>query len=75
MCGNCKSHVSRAIARSGFDWVLIDTEHGGIGDGAMHEAVSAVAGCGVSPIVRIAACEAWMFKRIYILLLPAPIRP
>ncbi|PUU72963.1 HpcH/HpaI aldolase/citrate lyase family protein [Tuber borchii] len=56
-------HVSRAIARSGFDWVLIDTEHGGIGDGAMHEAVSAVAGCGVSPIVRIAACEAWMFKR------------
>jgi len=22
-----------------------------------------VAGCGVSPIVRIAACEAWVFKR------------
>ncbi|KAI9819980.1 MAG: hypothetical protein M1827_006550 [Pycnora praestabilis] len=57
------SNQSRAIARSGFDWVLIDTEHGNIDDAAMHESVAAVTGCGVSPIVRIAANEGWMVKR------------
>lgn len=31
-------------------------------DGAMHEAVAAIAGCGVSPLVRIAANEGWMVK-------------
>lgn len=29
----------------------------------MHEAVAAIAGCGVSPVVRIAANESWMVKR------------
>lgn len=29
----------------------------------MHEAVAAIAGCGVSPVVRIAANETWMVKR------------
>ncbi|KAL9597283.1 MAG: hypothetical protein Q9219_005264 [cf. Caloplaca sp. 3 TL-2023] len=29
----------------------------------MHEAVAAIAGCGVSPLVRIAANEGWMVKR------------
>lgn len=46
-------------------WILVDTEHGNIDDGAMHEAVAAIAGCGVSPIVRIAANEGWMVKRWY----------
>lgn len=32
-------------------------------DAAMHESVAAIAGCGVSPIVRIAANEGWMVKR------------
>ena len=30
----------------------------------MHEAVAAIAACGVSPLVRIAANEAWMVKRM-----------
>lgn len=54
---------ARAIARSGVDWICIDTEHGNISDAAMHEAVVAIAKEGVSPIVRIAANEAWMVKR------------
>lgn len=29
----------------------------------MHEAVAAIAACGASPIVRIAANESWMVKR------------
>ncbi|TKA38496.1 hypothetical protein B0A49_13741, partial [Cryomyces minteri] len=54
---------ARTIARCGMDWICVDTEHGNIDDGAMHEAVAAIAGCGVSPVVRIAANEGWMVKR------------
>ncbi|WEW55792.1 2-keto-3-deoxy-L-rhamnonate aldolase RhmA [Emydomyces testavorans] len=54
---------ARIMARSGFDWICVDTEHGNIADGQMHEAVAAIAAMGVSPIVRIAANEAWMVKR------------
>jgi 4-hydroxy-2-oxoheptanedioate aldolase len=32
----------------------------------MHEAVAAIAACGVSPVVRIAANESWMVKRKYL---------
>lgn len=32
-------------------------------DSGMHEAVAAIAACGVSPIVRIAANDGWMVKR------------
>ena len=80
---------SRTIARCGYDWVTVDTEHGNIDgtalsprpprrkrsrenilamliqdvDSNMHEAVAAIAACGVSPLVRIAANEGWMVKR------------
>ena len=30
----------------------------------MHEAVAAIAACGVSPLVRVAANEGWMVKRM-----------
>lgn len=77
------SNHARTIARCGFDWVLVDTEHGNIDglhprfftynhtqntdsveDSAMHEAVAAIAACGVSPLVGIAANESWMVKRV-----------
>ena len=32
-------------------------------DAAMHEAVPAIAACGVSPIVRIPDTQGWMIKR------------
>ncbi|KAF2745216.1 Phosphoenolpyruvate/pyruvate domain-containing protein [Sporormia fimetaria CBS 119925] len=57
------SNHSRTIARSGVDWICVDCEHGNIDDGQMHEAVAAIAATGVSPVVRIAANEAWMVKR------------
>ncbi|KAI9827493.1 MAG: hypothetical protein M1832_004843 [Thelocarpon impressellum] len=56
------SHA-RTMAGCGFDWVCVDTEHGNIDDGAMHDAVSAIAACGVSPLVRVPANEGWMVKR------------
>lgn len=54
---------ARFMARTGYDWILVDTEHGNIADWQMHEAVAAIAAEGVSPIVRIAANEGWMVKR------------
>ena len=45
------------------DWVCIDCEHGNISDDGMHEAVAAVAACGVSPIVRVPEGQHWMIKR------------
>lgn len=57
-------NVSRALCQPGLSWVLIDCEHGNIDDGAMHEAVAAVASmASASPVVRIPAGEAWMVKR------------
>ncbi|KAL8671219.1 MAG: hypothetical protein Q9168_004273 [Polycauliona sp. 1 TL-2023] len=35
----------------------------GTTDGAMHEAVAAIADCGVSPLVRTAGNKSWMIKR------------
>ncbi|KAL3420911.1 2,4-dihydroxyhept-2-ene-1,7-dioic acid aldolase [Phlyctema vagabunda] len=57
------SNVSRTLARTGVDWVLVDCEHGNIDDAAMHEAVPAIAACGVSPIVRIPDNQGFMVKR------------
>ncbi|KAI9845336.1 MAG: hypothetical protein M1837_004958 [Sclerophora amabilis] len=54
---------ARTVARSGLDWICVDTEHGNIDDAAMHEAVAAIAGCGASPIVRVISNEGWMVKR------------
>ncbi|KAM0420890.1 hypothetical protein ACHAPT_011279 [Fusarium lateritium] len=57
------ANVSRVLARTGVDWVLVDCEHGDIDDGAMHEAVPAIADADVSPIVRPPGMEGWMIKR------------
>ena len=57
------SNVSRTLARCGVDWILVDQEHGNIDDGAMHEAVAAIAACGVSPVVRVPDNQGWMVKR------------
>jgi 4-hydroxy-2-oxoheptanedioate aldolase len=57
------ANVSRVLARSGVDWVLVDCEHGNIDDGAMHDAVPAIAALGVSPIVRLPDMQSWMVKR------------
>ncbi|KAH9887871.1 Pyruvate/Phosphoenolpyruvate kinase-like domain-containing protein [Xylariomycetidae sp. FL2044] len=56
-------NVSRILARAGVDWVLVDCEHGNIDDAAMHDAIPAIASCGVSPVVRIPDMQGWMVKR------------
>lgn len=57
------ANVSRVLARSGADWVMVDCEHGNIDDAAMHDAVPAIAALGVSPIVRLPDIQPWMVKR------------
>ncbi|KAK4044509.1 Phosphoenolpyruvate/pyruvate domain-containing protein [Parachaetomium inaequale] len=57
------ANISRLLARSGADWVMVDCEHGNIDDAAMHEAVPAIAAVGVSPIVRLPDIQPWMVKR------------
>lgn len=59
------ANLSRTISRSNphLDWILIDQEHGNISDDSMHDAVAAVAACGVSPIVRVPEGQHWMIKR------------
>ncbi|KAK3498206.1 Pyruvate/Phosphoenolpyruvate kinase-like domain-containing protein [Neurospora crassa] len=57
------ANISRILARSGADWVMVDCEHGNIDDAAMHEAVPAIAALGVSPIVRIPDLQPSMVKR------------
>lgn len=44
---------AQVVALSGFDGVIIDCEHGHIGDEAMHNSVAAISALGVSPIIRI----------------------
>ncbi len=66
-------NVSRVLARTpGVDWVLVDCEHGNIDDAAMHEAVPAIASCGVSPIVRLPDMQGWMIKSEYWYALSGP---
>ncbi|KAL1890757.1 hypothetical protein Sste5346_008082 [Sporothrix stenoceras] len=46
-----------------FKWVLIDGEHGLIGDRDYYELVNAIAAEGASPIIRVPWAEEWMIKR------------
>lgn len=45
--------MAQIVALTGLDGIIIDCEHGHIGDDAMHNAVAAIAALGVSPIIRI----------------------
>ncbi|KAF8974716.1 Pyruvate/Phosphoenolpyruvate kinase-like domain-containing protein [Flammula alnicola] len=55
--------LARMVAQMGYDFVLIDCEHGNIDDAAMHASVGAVAAEGVSPVVRIPAPDNVYVKR------------
>ncbi|KAI1641200.1 Pyruvate/Phosphoenolpyruvate kinase-like domain-containing protein [Biscogniauxia mediterranea] len=56
-------NVSRILARTGVDWVMVDCEHGNLDDAAMHDAIPAIASCGASPLVRLPDMQGWMIKR------------
>lgn len=50
------------LAGCGFDWVLIDMEHGPIGPESMQSMITATAPSGSVPLVRVPATDPWMTK-------------
>ncbi|KAM0751793.1 Phosphoenolpyruvate/pyruvate domain-containing protein [Meredithblackwellia eburnea MCA 4105] len=57
------ANLARMVASFGYDFVLVDCEHGNIEDGEMHATVAAIASQGCSPIVRIPGPENFFVKR------------
>ncbi|KAL4887879.1 Pyruvate/Phosphoenolpyruvate kinase-like domain-containing protein [Aspergillus ambiguus] len=45
--------MAQVVALTGLDGIIIDCEHGHIGDDAMHNSVAAISSLGFSPIIRI----------------------
>src|SRR6201987_4403999 len=50
------------MARSGFDWIIVDLEHGPIDLGSAHAMITATSGTSCIPLARIAANEPWLAK-------------
>jgi hypothetical protein len=48
------------MARSGFDWIVVDLEHGPIDLGSAHAMITATSGTSCIPLARIAANEPWL---------------
>jgi 4-hydroxy-2-oxoheptanedioate aldolase len=50
------------MARCGFDWIIVDLEHGPIDLSAAHGMIVATSGTPCVPLARIAANEPWLAK-------------
>ncbi|PWN52097.1 Phosphoenolpyruvate/pyruvate domain-containing protein [Violaceomyces palustris] len=55
--------MAQIVALTGLDGVIVDCEHGHIGDDSMHNAVAAISSLGVSPIIRIRGPSPDLIKR------------
>ncbi|OXB40162.1 2,4-dihydroxyhept-2-ene-1,7-dioic acid aldolase [Cryptococcus neoformans] len=55
--------TARIVASCGWDYVIIDCEHGNHDDSDMHDTVNVIASENVSPIVRLRAGEYGLIKR------------
>lgn len=56
--------TAEIAANAGFDWLMIDQEHGPGGEETLLAQLQAITGTGVSTVVRIAANEEVRFKRV-----------
>ncbi|OCF33939.1 2,4-dihydroxyhept-2-ene-1,7-dioic acid aldolase [Kwoniella heveanensis CBS 569] len=54
---------AQIVALTGLDGVIIDCEHGHIGDDSMHNSVAAISSLGVSPIIRVRGTSPDILKR------------
>lgn len=55
--------MAQIVALTGIDGIIIDCEHGHIGDDSMHNSVAAISALGVSPIIRIRGSAHDIIKR------------
>src|SRR5919199_5478072 len=56
--------LAEIMAQVGFDWLLIDTEHGPIDIETVHGMVRATSGTNTTPTVRVARNLDWLAKRV-----------
>ncbi len=56
--------VVEVLAQAGFDWLVIDTEHGPVDIESVHAMVRATRGTRAVPLVRIASNLDWLSKRV-----------
>src|SRR5215213_10178494 len=56
--------AAEIVARAGFDWLLIDTEHGPIDVETVHGMIRATSGTNTTPTVRVASNLDWLTKRV-----------
>ncbi len=56
--------AAEVVTSAGFDWLLIDAEHGPGGFADVSHQILAVGYYGASPIVRVAANEAYLIKKV-----------
>lgn len=54
---------AQILSLTGLDGIIVDCEHGNVGDDAMHNCVSAIAALGVSPVIRIRGTGPDIIKR------------
>jgi 4-hydroxy-2-oxoheptanedioate aldolase len=54
--------VTQLLARAGFDWLLVDLEHGPIDLATAHAMIAATQGTPAVPIARVAATVPWLAK-------------
>lgn len=54
--------MAQAIARMGFDWVVVDMEHYPMDIRDVHETIAAMAGADTTPLARIHWNEHWLAK-------------
>jgi 4-hydroxy-2-oxoheptanedioate aldolase len=56
--------VTQLLAGAGFDWLMIDMEHGPIPIDEAHAMIAAMAGTPVSPLVRVPHTLPWLAKTV-----------
>ncbi|KAI6914744.1 Phosphoenolpyruvate/pyruvate domain-containing protein [Hortaea werneckii] len=54
---------AQIVALTGLDGIIVDCEHGHVGDDAMHNSVAAISALGVSPFIRVRGISHDVLKR------------
>jgi len=54
--------LMRTLVECGFDWLMVDLEHGPIGPETAQAMINATQGSDCMPLVRLPASETWMAK-------------
>ena len=55
--------LAEVMGRVGFDWVLVDTEHGETTIDGLSVMLQAISATPTNPLVRLTANEPWLFKK------------